>query len=177
MIADEVMPRDAESSSECTAPSSLAPKFELTRNCKKTKSKSLKRKDPAKQKKSRKVIIKKAKSVMHKSKKIQPEIKKPFECNLCSETFDNGVQLGGHSSKAHPGQSSAYNRKCKIRTAREFDRECLRRAKDWFTENCEASDLDLRLSHRRQTITKIKKILMTGKTPESEQFLKRVCQK
>ena len=58
-------------------------------------------------------------------------------CSKCMMTFPNGVALGGHASKAHPGGSEAYNHKIQVREARAEEREFLVKAKKWFTEHFE----------------------------------------
>ena len=56
-------------------------------------------------------------------------------CKQCGMTFKNGVSLGGHASKAHPGASAAYTHKVQVRQAREAERAYLKKAKEWFTDH------------------------------------------
>ena len=46
-----------------------------------------------------------------------------FECKICDKKFAHSSALGGHISKAHPGQSKAYNHKKFVRETRELERE------------------------------------------------------
>ena len=34
-----------------------------------------------------------------------------FVCKECGDIFEHGQALGGHMSRKHPGQSSAFNKK------------------------------------------------------------------
>ena len=70
----------------------------------------------------------------NKTKKnvFKPDPKRKFQCALCKATFDKNVSLGGHYSKAHPGQSKRYNEKLATRASREDDRKYLKLAKEWF---------------------------------------------
>lgn len=36
---------------------------------------------------------------------------KVYTCEHCAKSFSRSQQLGGHQSKAHPGQSQRYNDK------------------------------------------------------------------
>ena len=51
-------------------------------------------------------------------------------CKLCDKVFKTNVQLGGHTSRAHKGQSSSYSNKIAIRDARTKIRESLAKAKE-----------------------------------------------
>ena len=84
-------------------------------------------------------------------------------------TFKNGVSLGGHASKAHPGASAAYTHKVLVRQAREGERAHLKKAKEWFTDHFVA---DPKGQAARGCITKIKVMLMNGQTPEPTDFKK-----
>ena len=68
---------------------------------------------------------------------VKPMAHAPNEttCTLCGETFRNGVALGGHASKAHPGGSLAYKRKIEVREARAEERLFLVKAKAWFIDH------------------------------------------
>ena len=63
---------------------------------------------------------------------FKPDSRRKFQCALCKATFDKNVSLGGHYSKAHPGQSQRYNAKLATRASREDDRKYLKLAKEWF---------------------------------------------
>ena len=93
-------------------------------------------------------------------------------CRTCGLTFRNGVALGGHVSKAHPGGSPTYNRKIEVREARTRDRLFLEKAKMWFSDHFSADPKALR---SKSCITKIKILLMNGKTPDVADF-KRLVQ-
>ena len=88
-------------------------------------------------------------------------------CEICKLKFKNGVALGGHASKAHPGSSLKYNYKLKVRAARDGEREFLKKAKEWFIEHY---NLDPKATQSRGRITKIKVMLMRGKTPQVTDF-------
>lgn len=72
-------------------------------------------------------------------KKVDPDSKET-SCKICGETFKNGVALGGHASKAHPGGSLAYKRKIEVREARAEERQFLLKAKEWFSDHFPAAD-------------------------------------
>lgn len=45
-------------------------------------------------------------------------------CKICKDKrFKHSSALGGHISKAHPGQSSAYNHKKQVRETRRLERQ------------------------------------------------------
>ena len=78
----------------------------------------------------KKTIKKKDKTILHipespnpvkfcKYQQPEPE----FLCRFCPKTFNHCSALGGHISKAHPGQSSAFNHKKSVRDHRELERE------------------------------------------------------
>ena len=46
-----------------------------------------------------------------------------YQCKICHKRFLHSSALGGHISKAHPGQSRAYNHKKRVRETRELERE------------------------------------------------------
>ena len=85
---------------------------------------------------------------------------KLIKCKLCDKVFERQVQLGGHASKAHPGQSKAYERKKTIYKERTHERETRVKASDWFT-----AKTGLCVKKYRAVITKVKKDMLAGKTP------------
>lgn len=93
---------------------------------------------------------------------------KETSCKICGETFKNGVALGGHASKAHPGGSLAYKRKIEVREARAEERQFLLKSKEWFTDHFPAADPKAQQS--RGYITKIKVLLMNGRIPDINDF-------
>jgi len=48
-----------------------------------------------------------------------------FICQICGKRFSTPAAKGGHTSKAHPGQSIKYNQKLKIRKNRSYLRDRL----------------------------------------------------
>ena len=96
-------------------------------------------------------------------------VKDKFKCSICDNTFLNGVQLGGHFSKAHPGQSTKYAKKLAIREERAKEREYLAKAKTWYKTNFGTAGSTSDPWVRYNT-TKIKKILMAGKEPLKADF-------
>ena len=110
--------------------------------------------EPAKQERFvvtriKKVIAKPVKITLKKrpkSRKGRKSVKKvdsdakETSCKICGETFKNGVALGGHASKAHPGGSLAYKRKIEVREARAEERQFLLKAKEWFSDHFPAAD-------------------------------------
>ena len=117
-------------------------------------------------KKGRKVIAKKRTPKMNIIK-LQTKGQAKYKCKLCDARFDKAVQLGGHSSKFHPGKSETYRKKMEIRNGNQKDRDFLKQAKEWFEAKTE---LDPR--QFRDRITKIKNILRKGDTPNVEDFNK-----
>ena len=89
-------------------------------------------------------------------------LRRKFQCNICMASFDKNVSLGGHYSKAHPGQSKRYNAKLETRASREDDRKLLKLAKEWFAEHNEVDPSMRPSTSIRGYITKIKKILKAG---------------
>ena len=53
-----------------------------------------------------------------------------FLCQTCGKKFKSFRQLGGHTSKSHPGQSSYYNNMLKVRKERELERQAYKMAKE-----------------------------------------------
>ena len=58
-----------------------------------------------------------------------------YKCKICHKRFKHSSALGGHISKAHPGQSSAYNHKKRVREMRELERELHRHTMHLYKEN------------------------------------------
>lgn len=48
---------------------------------------------------------------------------KLYSCKICGKEYGKSSQLGGHFSKAHPGQSEDFNKKMKTRLRREAHRK------------------------------------------------------
>ena len=57
-----------------------------------------------------------------------------YHCKICFKRFEHSSALGGHISKAHPGQSSAYNHKKRVREMRELERELHRHTMKIYQE-------------------------------------------
>jgi hypothetical protein len=75
------------------------------------------------------------------------------KCKLCDEMFETGQALGGHMSRAHPGQSTDYNRKKTVRERRTFLREIHKKAKQIYESHYGGKI-------NRSTLRKIKESLM-----------------
>ena len=56
----------------------------------------------------------------------------PYKCKFCPIRFKICSALGGHISKAHPGQSKAYNHKKTVRENRELERSLHKQARDQY---------------------------------------------
>ena len=83
-----------------------------------------------------------------------------IKCKVCGKGFEKAVQLGGHVSKAHPGTSVAYIRKCATRENRTKDREMRVKAREWFVDTT-----GLCPAKHRVHITEIKKQMLRGLDP------------
>ena len=76
--------------------------------------------------------------------------------------------LGGHISKAHPGQSKAYNHKKTVRESRELERNLHKRAMEQYIEQetdpsiLEQIKNDDMSMVNRNTIKRIKKKLVAN---------------
>ena len=57
-----------------------------------------------------------------------------YQCKICFKRFLHSSALGGHISKAHPGQSRAYNHKKRVRETRELERELHRHTMQVYQE-------------------------------------------
>lgn len=53
------------------------------------------------------------------AKSTLPEEKQLFKCRFCPVVFTESQMLGGHTSRAHPGQSPDYRKKKETRLRRE----------------------------------------------------------
>jgi len=69
-------------------------------------------------KKSR--LIRKAPRTKQLRVKQETEDEEGFACKVCRKTFDTSQQLGGHTSKMHPGKSASYNNKIDTWQSRKF---------------------------------------------------------
>lgn len=77
-----------------------------------------------------------------------------FPCKFCERIFSHCAALGGHVSKAHPGQSTAYLHKKQVRDTRELQRLLHQEAVMIYKER-EGQDVI-----NRNTIKRIKKELV-----------------
>ena len=96
---------------------------------------------------------------------------KEVACKTCGLTFRNGVALGGHVSKAHPGGSPTYKRKIEVREARAAERLFLEKAKVWFSDHFAA---DPKAQQSKSVITKVKVLLLNGRTPTVADFKRKM---
>ena len=62
----------------------------------------------------------------------QQQLELPYKCKFCPIRFRICSALGGHISKAHPGQSKAYNHKKTVRENRELERSLHKEARDQY---------------------------------------------
>ena len=115
------------SASENTAEAtSSAKKSEKTFAVEKVTKKIIIKKTASKKRASLKVAVKEA---------ITPAAdptsnERSFVCKHCHEAYTSSHQLGGHTSRKHPGSSEDYKKKLEIRDSREPDREALKQAKE-----------------------------------------------
>ncbi|CDW84157.1 UNKNOWN [Stylonychia lemnae] len=83
-----------------------------------------------------------------------------YQCKFCKKRFRICAALGGHISKAHPGQSSAYNHKKQVREQRELERQLHKDAMNFYFENFNnVQGLENNVLNRN-TIKRIKKMLV-----------------
>ena len=101
------------------------------------------------QKKQKNIIKKKSKQSTLGSNKEKTKV---FKCQHCGATYAKAVSLGGHQSKAHPGESNRYRKKIEIRESRTDDRQFLQKAKEWFKSTIKRCP-----KANRNLVTKIKK--------------------
>ena len=85
-----------------------------------------------------------------------------LKCPFCERVFKRSQALGGHTSKAHNGQSQSYSRKQERREERTVERETLREAKALF-----AAQTGLDPAINRAKVTQLKKQLMARQTGSS----------
>lgn len=91
--------------------------------------------------------------------KLEAEgLPKIFACEHCSKSFLRSQQLGGHQSKAHPGQSQKYNEKLQTRNSRQLERITLNEAKKEFEEQYKKP-----ANSNRALVNQIKKKLLEAK--------------
>ena len=55
-------------------------------------------------------------------------------CKICGARMKSNAALGGHTSKAHPNESTTFQRKMQRREERALDREMLAAAKGVFSK-------------------------------------------
>ena len=60
--------------------------------------------------------------------------KPKYKCNMCPQVFFKCSALGGHISKAHPGQSTAYTHKKSVRESRELERILHKKAMEKYMQ-------------------------------------------
>eukprot|EP00347_Sterkiella_histriomuscorum_P019991 403339515 len=83
-----------------------------------------------------------------------------YQCMFCKKKFKICAALGGHISKAHPGQSQAYNHKKQVREERELERCLHKDAMQFYFEkfnNVQGFENNIL---NRNTIKRIKKLLV-----------------
>lgn len=80
--------------------------------------------------KSKQIVKDSKKSKIAKvSDQVKVTTSSSHECSICHRIFKKPQALGGHWSKAHPGESKFYQKKMEIRDERENEREQLNLAK------------------------------------------------
>jgi hypothetical protein len=73
----------------------------------------------------------------------KPKVVGTVKCPFCARTFKAFQALGGHTSKAHPGESKVYKAKMERRDERTDARNILKQAKTIYLEQvCSASLTD-----------------------------------
>ena len=86
-----------------------------------------------------------------------------YQCKICKKRFQHSSALGGHISKAHPGQSSAYNHKKRVRETRELERELHRHTMRIYQQSVaqqQEGRAQTQTQLNRNTIKRIKKTLV-----------------
>ena len=84
---------------------------------------------------------------------------KSVKCPICHRHFSNKEALGGHTSKAHPNESSKYRSKMQRRNEREPEREILELAKLIFYKQFPGLEVNFNRSRIASLKTKIHKML------------------
>ena len=85
-----------------------------------------------------------------------------YDCKFCSKKFKQCAALGGHISKAHPGQSDAYNHKKQVREEREKERQLHKEAM-YVYKKAYGHTMQSQRVLNRNTLRRIKKTLVTNK--------------
>ena len=57
-----------------------------------------------------------------------------YVCKTCHSVYESSQQLGGHTSRSHPGSSEDYKKKLAIRASRAPERAAHKLAKKQFSE-------------------------------------------
>jgi len=68
------------------------------------------------------------------SEKVEVDGQRGFLCKECQRCFETSQQLGGHTSKMHPGKSDSYNNKIETWESRKFQRFWLEKARQMVRE-------------------------------------------
>lgn len=87
-------------------------------------------------------------------------------CKICGARMKSNAALGGHTSKAHPNESTTFQRKMQRREERALDREMLAAAKQVFTKLNPDKDISSSRSRIAFYKSKIRQCLST-ETPEA----------
>lgn len=80
------------------------------------------------------IQIAKLAPTVSKSNQNTDDIELKAVCKICGARMKSNAALGGHTSKAHPNESTTFQRKMKRREERALDREMLSAAKEVFTK-------------------------------------------
>lgn len=91
-----------------------------------------------------------------------------YQCRFCKKNFKQCAALGGHISKAHPGQSMAYNHKKQVREQRELERLLHKDAMEFYFKKFNKKGESHKILNRN-TIKSIKKMMVNTK-PEYKQL-------
>jgi hypothetical protein len=94
--------------------------------------------------------------VASQHKSVPTAVSRKFECKHCPATYVTSRQLGGHTSRAHPGSSKDYLLKLKVRERRKPEREAHEKAKLLFQKQT-----GLNPNENRTIVKKLKETLMT----------------
>ena len=85
-------------------------------------------------------------------------------CKICGARMKSNAALGGHTSKAHPNESTTFQRKMQRREERALDREMLAAAKEVFSKLNPDKDISSSRSRIAFYKSKIRQSL-NGETP------------